>query len=257
MFIKLLVALTFVGMVIVNWMANALPINGRDTGSISDSYPNLFAPAGLTFAIWGLIYLLLALYTLYQFGLFQSDRGAARGAMFRKIGIYFIITSVANSLWIFSWHYDWIGVSVLLTLVLLYFLIKIADVSNKQQYTPKEKLFILAPFSVYFGWITVATIANITVFLVSIGWDGFGISDVVWTVAILVVGAIIGTWRMLKDRNLIYGVVLVWAYLGILIKHLSASGFNGQYPFVIGTAIACIIAFLVAGISVVRNRKQI
>jgi hypothetical protein len=101
-----------------------------------------------------------------------------------------------------------------------------------------------APFSVYFGWITVAAIANITVFLVSIGWNGFGVADYVWTSVIVLVGAVIGILRMRKDRNVVYGLVLVWAYLGILLKHVSSDGFGGQYPSIIATVIACLIALV-------------
>lgn len=102
----------------------------------------------------------------------------------------------------------------------------------------------MAPFSVYFGWITVAAIANITVFLVSIGWNGFGIADDVWTSSILLVGALIGILRMCKDKNIAYGMVLVWAYLEILLKHVSSAGFGGQYPSVIVTAIICLTLFI-------------
>jgi hypothetical protein len=107
-----------------------------------------------------------------------------------------------------------------------------------------EKFFIWAPFSIYFGWITVAAIANITIFLVSIGWNGFGISAFIWTCAILLIGATIGILRMQKDKNTAYGLVLVWAYLGILLKHLSANGFNSQYPSIIITIIACLVLFV-------------
>lgn len=100
------------------------------------------------------------------------------------------------------------------------------------------------PFSVYFGWITVATIANITVFLVYLGWNGFGISDGFWTVVVLLIGALIGSWRMWLDRFIPYGLVLIWAYGAILFKHLSESGFNGKYPSVIWTAALCLLVFL-------------
>jgi hypothetical protein len=129
-------------------------------------------------------------------------------------------------------------------LVLLFLLIKIADILRVEQFTSREKLFIQTPFSVYFGWITVAAIANITVFLVGIGWNGFGIADYVWTSIILIVGAVIGVLRTHKDKNTIYGLVLVWAYLGILFRHLSPDGLGGQYPSVIFTVVACLALLL-------------
>lgn len=239
-FIRICAALAYIIMVFVNFLANRLPINNRSTGAISDAYPNLFAPAGLTFSIWGLIYLLLAGYLLYQF---ISESSKKKEALFKKINIFFIATSIANISWIFAWHYDFIGLSVLIMAILLILLIKIADILRVEKMTSLEKLFISTPFSVYFGWITVAAIANITVFLVSIRWNGFGIADFVWTSIILLVGTLIGILRMLKDKNIIYGLVLIWAYLGILLKHVSASGFNGKYPSVIATVIFCLVIF--------------
>lgn len=129
-------------------------------------------------------------------------------------------------------------------LALLTLLIQIANLLRSEQFTSGEKLFIKTPFSVYFGWITVATIANITVFLVSVDWKGFGIADFIWTSVILFVGALIGIARLHKDKNIAYGLVLIWAYLGILFKHISASGFDGKYPSVIVTASLCVILFV-------------
>ena len=238
--IKILAGLTYIAMVTVNFMANSLPINNRSTGVISDAYPNLFAPAGLTFSIWGLIYLLLAGYVIYQFVPFDKKNEE----LLKKINILFIATSLANISWIFAWHYDFIGLSVIIMAILLTLLIKIADILRIQQLTKLEKLIISTPFSIYFGWITVATIANVTVFLVSIGWNRFDIAEFVWTIIILCVGALIGILRIRKDQNIAYGAVLIWAYLGILLKHVSADGFNGQYPSIIASVIVCLLLFI-------------
>ncbi|MGE5425469.1 MAG: tryptophan-rich sensory protein [Bacillota bacterium] len=238
--LKILAGVAYLAMIVINALANILPINNRTTGAVSNSYPNLFAPAALTFSIWGLIYLLLAGYVVYQFT--KSAKG--REGLFSKINPLFIATSLANFFWVLAWHYDYIGLSVILIVTLLVLLIKIANILRQEKFFSWEKLFIMTPFSVYFGWITVATIANITVFLVSIGWNGFGIADYIWTSIILLVGALIGILRMRKDKNIAYGLVLVWAYLGILLKHLSVGGFNGKYPSVITTIILCLIAFV-------------
>jgi hypothetical protein len=240
MLIKLLAGVAYIAMVVMNFLANGLPLNNRSTGDISDAYPNLFAPAGPAFSIWGLIYLLLAGYVFYQF--VKKDKKTE--GLIKKINPLFIATSLANISWIFAWHYDYIGLSVLIMAILLFLLIRIADIIRSEQFTAPEKLFIRAPFSVYFSWITVASIANITVFLVSIGWNGFGISDFVWTSIILLVGAFIGILRMYKDKNIAYGMVLVWAYAWILFKHSSASGFDGQYLSVIATVIVCLAALI-------------
>ena len=237
---KVLMIIAYTSMIVVNFLANSLPINNRSTGEISDAYPNLFTPAGFTFSIWGLIYLLLAGYICYQF----SKNSEKTVILFHRINPLFIGTSIANIAWIFAWHYDYIGVSVLIMAALLYLLIKIANILRIEEFTFSEKLFILTPFSVYFGWITIATIANITVFLVSINWNGFGIADYIWTSIVLFAGVIIGVLRMSKDRNIPYGLVLIWAYLGILLKHLSLTGFNSEYPVVIATLAVCLIVFI-------------
>lgn len=239
MFLKIIAGIAYIAMVAVNFLANGLPINNRSTGEISDAYPNLFAPAGFTFSIWGLIYLLLGGYVFYQF--IRSDQKMED--LFKKINVFFIATSVANISWIFSWHYDQIGLSVLIMAALLYFLIEIADILRVEKFTFIEKLFLHTPFSVYFGWITVAAIANVAVYFVSIDWNGFGVADFVWTSIILVVGALVGILRMRKDHNVVYGIVLIWAYLGILFKHVSSSGFDGQYQSIIVTVMVCLVLF--------------
>jgi hypothetical protein len=253
---KIIVVVAYIIMIAVNSMANILPINDMSTGMISDSYPNLFAPAGLTFSIWGVIYFLLAGYTLYQLGLFQKTGEKSDPALMKKISFYFIISSLANAAWIFAWHYLQFTLSVGFMAVILISLILINREINNHQLSGKEKFFLKLPFSVYFGWITVATIANITVLLVSIGWDGFGISESAWASIIIVVGMLIGGARMLKDRNIAYGLVLIWAYLGILIKHVGSSGFNGQYPLVIAVVGVCMVIFITAEGYIIASRRQ-
>lgn len=247
MIIKVLALVAYLGMISVNILANALPINNLSTGEVSDMYPNLFTPVGLTFSIWGLIYLLLAAYILYQFGLFQKEKSKNKEALFKKLGIYFIITSIANMAWIFAWHYTLVELSLLIMIVLLVYLIKIANLLNRKDLSIRDKIFVRLPFSLYFGWITVATIANVTVLLVSWNWDGFGIPPHIWTVLILLIGATIGILRMFKDKNIAYGLVFIWAYTGILIKHTSSVGFAGEYMSIITTVILCIVAFLISG----------
>lgn len=237
--IKISVIITYIAMVVTNALANILPINGLTTGEVSDSFENLFAPAGLTFSIWGLIYLLLGLYSLYQAGLFRYNNRRAK--LLNSIGIIFSISSIANAAWIFSWHYKVLSLSIVLILVILISLITIVKKINKEKLFMKEKLFISLPFSIYFGWITVATIANITAFLVDIGWNRFGLSEVFWTVTIIIIGAIIGILTILRNRDFAYGLVIIWAYAGILIKHLSESGFNSMYPSIIWTVIGSIV----------------
>lgn len=254
--IKIITAITFLVMVIVNGLANALPINGVNTGQISDSYPNLFAPAGLTFAIWGLIYLLLAGYTLYQLGFFRDDTNAMRSELLSRIGVLFSVSSIANTAWIFAWHYHIIPLSMLLMIVILVCLILINQTMKNQGFSQREYFFIRLPFSVYFGWITVATIANATVLLVSIGWNGFGLAEEIWAIIMISAGLIIAIATMLRNRDIAYGLVIVWAYAGILLKHTSSEGLAGQYPAVITTTTVCIFVLLLAEAYILMSARK-
>lgn len=243
---KIFVSASFLIMITFNALSVLLPLNGITPGEVSDSYPNLFAPAGITFSIWSLIYLLLAAHTLYQLGLFRGKERTSNDELLHKAGIVFAISSLANAAWIFSWHYRLIPLSMILMLVLLLCLIALEAMTHAQSLSVREKLLIRLPFSVYFGWITVATIANVTVLLVSVGWNRFGLSEAAWTILVLAAGAWIGISTLLRWHDMAYGLVLIWAYLGILIKHLSSSGFSGQYPGVITAASISILLFVVA-----------
>ncbi len=243
---KILVSLSFILMVIVNFLANYLPINGQNTGEISDSYSNLFAPAGLTFIIWGIIYILLALYTIYQFGFFQKNDKSSVSALMERISPFFILSSLLNTVWIFAWHYNLIAICLVLIGGMLVLLIRINLLIDNENLSNKEKFFIKLPFSIYFGWVTVATIANATTLLVDLGWNGFGISEVIWTVIILLLGAAIGFATIKLRRDIAYGLVLIWSYGGILLKHVSQDGFAMAYPTVIVTAGICMVIFIFA-----------
>ncbi len=255
-FIKIMVLATFLTMIIVNALANTLPINGLSTGQISDSYPNLFAPAGLTFAIWGIIYFLLGGYTLYHLGLFRDNSATANTELLNKIGIIFSVSSIANAAWVFSWHYQQFPLSMLLMIVILVCLILINQTLKDEQLSQRENLFVRLPFSVYFGWITVATIANATVLLVSLGWRDVVFSEATWAVIIIFVGFIIGATTMLKNRDIAYGLVIVWAYAGILLKHISPEGFGGQYTTIIATTIICIFLLLLCVTYIFMSKKK-
>lgn len=253
--IKVIVVLTYVGMLITNILANTLPINGITTGAVSDSYENLFAPAGITFTIWGVIYLLLMIYSFFQLGIVLKEANEKRSLLIKNIGILFSISSVANIVWILSWHYDQMLLTLILIVVMLLCLIFISLLIRKENLNLKERFFIKLPFSIYFGWLSVATIANVVVILVKFNWDGLGISPAIWTMFILGIGTAIGITTMFKNRDLGYGMVFLWAYLGIIIKHTSV--FQGAYPSVIMTAGICIVFFLVAGAYLaIRSRKQ-
>lgn len=208
----------FVAVVTVNILANTLPINGKTTGELSDSYPNLFVPAGYVFSIWGLIYLLLLMFTIYQ----TSPK--RKGAEFlNKIGYFFGISCVANVVWIFLWHYELIFLSLFAMFALLGSLIIIYLRLDIGRSIPirDERLNVHLPFSIYLGWITIAPIANIVAFLVSINWDGFGLSNVTWTIVMIVVAVILTLLNIQTRGDIGYTLVIIWALGGIIMKQMA------------------------------------
>jgi hypothetical protein len=250
-----LVVVTFIIMVTVNGLANALPINGKGTGEISDFYSNLFAPVGFTFAIWGVIYLLLFAHIGYQF--VKSD-SLYNQKQFRLLAYLFSFSSIVNTIWIFAWHYEVIGLSLVLMLLILASLIGINMILKSSEFEQKDSFYMYVPFAVYFGWITIATIANVTTLLVSLGWNGFGLSDAFWTSLMVLVGASVGVMTTLYLKRLSYGLVFVWAYYGIAYKHWSSMFFDKAYPGVIvavGVSLALILATLI--IVYIKSRKKV
>ncbi len=242
--VKTITALSFAAMILVNILANLLPINGVTTGEAADRYPTLFTPAPYTFTIWTLIYLLLLCFTVYF--VFHKGENSQTAALLYKVGMYFSISSVANLLWVIAFHYGMVGLSVLLMAVLLTCLILIVKELCNASLTPTQSLLVALPFHVYLGWITVATIANVAAMLVGLGWNGFGLSSEFWTVVMLIAGGVIGIITARRIGSIAYLLVLIWAYLGILVKHLSPSFFARQYPWVIWAAALCIAAFIAA-----------
>ncbi|MEE4177531.1 MAG: hypothetical protein V2I46_08475 [Bacteroides sp.] len=215
--------LAFVFMIIINYLANALPLNGKTTGQLSDQYPNLFTPAGITFSIWGVIYLLLLVFIVIQ--LWETQQ-----KLVSSLGWAFVISALLNGLWIVAWHYDRTGLSVLIMLGLQASLIFI----NKQLAGMPFSISKLA-FGIYLGWICIATIANITALLVSVNWGGWGIQPQVWTIALIATGAVITMATMYRLRNPWLALAVIWAFAGIIIKR------QGDYQSIVIASAAAMV----------------
>jgi len=249
--LKVLSLVGFVQMILVNSLANILPINGKTTGYLSDQLKNLFTPQGATFAIWGLIYLLLLIFIL---------RILIRplNKKVEELTTLFIINSLLNSSWIFAWHYEYLAISLVVMLGILINLIQINQLlKNTQDW--QDKITLQLPFTVYFGWISIATIANVTAVLVGYGWNGFGISEQVWTILILIVGVVVALSQIIYFRQIAYTFVILWAYFGIYGKHISFEGFNSNYPAIITALICCLGILSLASLGLVfsyyKNRS--
>jgi hypothetical protein len=239
--------LIVIATIIVNALANLLPINGKLTAELSDNIPNLFVPAGITFSIWGVIYLLLIAFIIYQGrDLFKKEKKEMK--FLQDIGYFFILANLMNIIWIFLWHYEQIIISlvpmIILFCSLLYMYLNL-KIGIKE--APKnEKIFVHVPISVYLGWITVATIANATAVLVTINWNGFNISPEIWTILVLIIATIITLGVIIKRKDIAYSLVIIWALLGIMIKRLSPDPIFGIQTTIASTAGILIIVILIA-----------
>ena len=208
----------FVATVIVNGLANALPINGKNTGELSDMYPNLFVPAGITFSIWGIIYTMLLIFIVYQ--LVLAFKKSEKAIIIHEIGWWFIISSIANCAWILAWHFVLPELSLVIMLVLLFSLIKIylGLKRIKTEVSKAAKWLVYPCFSTYLGWITVATIANTTAVLVDWGWSGGVIGETVWAIVMIIIAIGMGVYFAIFRKNIAYTLVIIWAIYGIYLK---------------------------------------
>jgi hypothetical protein len=238
--------LLFVGVIAVNGAANALPINGLTTGAVSDLYPNLFAPAGFAFSIWGLIYSGLLAFLVRIFTTSDTQ-------LVSKLFPWFSMNCLANMAWIFAWHYLQVITSLVLMLVLLISLIYLTTELRSSARSSKEIRFFNAVFEVYLGWITVAMVANFTALLVAFNWNALGISEEHWMLVILPVIVAIASVMYFKHTSTVYLLPIIWALYGIHAKHLGV--FQGQFPLVIA-AVKLSIAALALSI-IIKNRDLI
>jgi hypothetical protein len=253
--LSILNLLGFLGTVVVNALANILPINGVTTGELSDRYPNLFVPAGLTFAIWGLIYVLLGIFVIYQL-IPSVRRDPQRIEFVQRIGPLFFISCLANIGWIFAWQYQILPLSMVMMLILLGCLLVIYLRLNigKSDATRAEKYSVHLPFSVYLGWITIATIANVTALLVDIDWMRWGLTQQFWAVAVIIVGIAIALSVLFTRKDIFYSLVVDWALLGILLKRLSDTTMPDQ-NVVIVTSVG--LALVTGGVIAQLVRKKV
>ena len=238
--LSVLIALT------VNVLATALPLNNQNTAEISDRFKVYFVPAGYVFSIWGIIYIGWIAFVVYQFLPVHKE-----SPRLRSLGYLFALSGLFNAGWLFCWHYNQFGLSVLVMLVLLGLLIA-SYVNLNIGRTPvsnAEKWCVDIPISVYLGWISVATIANIADWLYFIHWNGFGIDPQVWAVIMLIVASVLALLMALKRGDSGYLFVFVWAFIGIAVKQSSAA------LVAISGWIAALVALGLAIYAIVQRRR--
>jgi len=235
--------LAVIATIVINLLANAIPFGGNTTGDLADNYPNLFVPDGYIFSIWFIIYVLIVIFGIYQAkDLFKSEKEDL--PFIEKISFFFIVGSLGNILWIFFWHYEVLIGSVIAILVLFFSLLIIywnleVGISNAPR---NEKLYVHLPISVYFGWLTVATVAQITALLVDLGVPSFGTLAEILTVLVIIVVVVITLLTLFMRKDIAYSLVAVWASFGIFTK---------QLPSNLLISITALIAALIVAVAII------
>jgi tryptophan-rich sensory protein len=239
---KLLVmGISLVFMIVMNFLAVGLPLNGLSTAEISDSFKVYFVPAGYVFSIWGVIYVTQA-WAYYK--LFSEQKKYK--ALIEKISIWFIIGNLANGLWLVFWHYEQIFLTLPLMLLLLISLI-VMYLSIKKYYPTVKSLTI--PFGIYLGWITVATVANVTDVFYALKWDGFGLAGEYWSGILIIIASVLGFMMIKLQREYAYIAVIIWSIVGIGVK------FSGNYNILLAVLVGIALQLL-SLLDIIDDKKK-
>jgi len=244
--------------IIVNALAVILPLNNKTTQELSDAIPNLFVPAGITFSIWSIIYVFLIIFMVYQILNFIK-KDTKENSFIEKIGGWFILGSIGNIGWIFLWHYEQVTLSLgamlllFVSLIMIYLRLNIG--LSKPQF--KEKIAVHTTISIYLGWITVATIANVTAVLVKLDVGEMALGQANWAIIVIAVAALITVLVLLRRKDIAYSLVIIWALLGIIIKRLGDDEIYGVQTNIALTAIIAIILIgLFIGKTIISFNKE-
>ncbi|GGG42420.1 tryptophan-rich sensory protein [Bizionia arctica] len=242
--------IALVSTIIINYLSNTGKINNTTIGEVSNQINSLFTPAGYAFSIWGLIYLLLLGFIVYQ-GRSLFVKIKSNNDFILKTGWWFVISCIANSAWVFSWLYGYTGLSCIFIFLLLFALLKIVINNSMEVWDAPFPiiLFVWWPFTIYSGWVTVASIANTSTYLVKINWDGFGVSEVGWTIIMIVIATIINLLVTWKRNMREFALVGAWALIAIAVAN------KDSYSPIFYTAIlAASILIVSSSIHAFKNR---
>ncbi|GAA4202915.1 hypothetical protein GCM10022289_18410 [Pedobacter jeongneungensis] len=229
----------------INYFSNAGELNGNTMKVISDRYASYFTPAGFAFSIWGLIYLGLLGFVCYSI---INRKEAKIIAIVSKISWWFVLSCLANSFWVIAWLNDYLGLSVVIMVILLISLLAIITGTRMEldAHPLKEYLLIYWPFAIYAGWVTVALIANVSAYLTKIGWDGWGIREDYWAVAMIGVAGLVNVVMVLTRNLREFATVGIWALFAISVA-------NQHQPDQKLIVYACYIVMLILLVFIIRN----
>ena len=250
------VVFSIITLIVMNYLSNTGAFGGQTNKVVSDKYHTLITPAGYAFSIWGIIFL-----GLLAFAIYQSLESQRENPRFRAIGWWVVLNAFCNAIWSPLFNNERIGLALLVILVMLFSLVVIEHrllqrvnvplISTDPDATlpesiasPTETWLARIPFSIYFGWLTVATILNVTVYLKSTGFSLMGLTEQTWAMAMLVVGIVVGTVIFNRYRSVAYILVFAWAYVAIAVEQKGYS----QIQLLAGVGAICAIGVAIAGL---------
>lgn len=229
--------------IIMNYLSNTGIFNRSTMASVSAEYQNYFTPAGYAFSIWGLIYIGLIAFIIYQSkGLFKKSEVPS---VVLEVGWLFVISCAANCLWILAWLYAYTGTSVVIMILLLFSLMRIVISTRMEldQVPLRKIVFVWWPFSLYVGWVTVALLANISAYLAKIQWDGFGISGISWTILFICIAGVVNiflTWgRNMREA----AIAAAWGLIAVAVANAN------EFPSIVYTAITVAVILIISSIA--------
>ena len=234
----------------VNYLSQALRLNNTTIGEISATYDNLFTPASYAFSIWGIIFLSLLAYGIFQVRrAFFSDK---KSVFIEQTGYWFCLANVLNASWVIAFVYDYTAVSVLIMLGILFSLLQVVLRTNMERWdAPVSTIaFVWWPICIYSGWITVATIANFSAYFSKLGWNGNPLTEVSWTIILIVVAVILNLLMIVKRNMREFALVGVWALLAIYVRHQGT-----QENIALSALIGSIVLFIAILVHGYQNRK--
>ncbi len=235
--------------ILVNYSSQVNRFNNTNIGEVSSTYDNLFTPAGYAFAIWGIIF--LSLFAFGIFGIYRAFFSKSDTLVLEQLGWWFVLANILNCGWVLAFVYGAIGLSVVIMVGILFSLLKIVINTNMERWdAPIDILaFIWWPICLYSGWITVATIANIAVFLVKLKWDGAFMDAVQWTIVMIVAATAINFMMVLKRNMREFAAVGIWALVAIYVRH------SETFPEIATIAlIGALLLLVIISVHAYRNR---
>jgi hypothetical protein len=231
--------LALAALIFWNYYSNTGVVNDQTVGEVSDKFANLFTPASYAFAIWGLIYLGLLL--LAGYWIYLAFNKPEKMPLILSAAPTLILAHIGNALWLWFWLNEESMNSVIIMIgILIALLITAMRLRGlRKERSTLDKALIYSPVHLYFGWISVATIANFAAHLNSIGWKG-GMSPVAWTIIAIITATLLGIFMMKQLRMSVYSGVIIWALLAIAVRHQS------EVETIMWTAIGGIVCILIA-----------